>query len=200
MLNKINDREKSPIKLNIFSALLILVIFIIDLQIPLGVAGGVPYIAVILISLWSPRPNCVIYLAIICSVMILLGFYFSPEGGELWKVIFNRGLALFAIWITAILALKWKTHEKEIFSLTHEMESEKEKIYLATIKGAQHITNNLLNQLKIVELEIANNPDFDKEVLSMFHDMQSEANTLIKDLSSVDKINDKIILDSVYPK
>ena len=200
MLNKINDREKSPIKLNIFSALLILIIFIIDLQIPLGVAGGVPYIAVILISLWSPRPNCVIHLAIICSVMTLLGFYFSPEGGELWKVLFNRGLALFAIWITAILALKWKTHEKEIFSLTHDMENEKQKIYLATIKGAQHVTNNLLNQLKIVELEIENNPAFDKEVLSMFQDMQNEASSLMRDLSSVDKINDKIILDSVYPK
>lgn len=200
MLKQIKDREISPIKINIISAFLIIVIFIIDLQIPLGVAGGIPYIAVILISLWSPRPNCVIYLAIVCSVMTLLGFYFSPNGGELWKVIFNRALALFAIWITAILALKWKVHEEEIFSLNHKIENEKEKIYLATIKSAQHITNNLLNQLKVVELEIENNPAFDKEVLSMFHEMQSEADTLMQDLSSVDKINDQIILDSVYPK
>ena len=194
------ETELFNIKLNIICALLIVAIFSFDLHIPLGVAGGVPYIAVIFVSLWSPKPNFAIYLAIICSFMTLLGFYFSPPGGELWKVIFNRSLALFAIWITAILSLKWKRHEDEIFSLKSKMEKEKEKIYLATIHGAQHITNNLLNELKIVEFEIKNHPDFDKEVSSMFNDMLVNANTLIKDLSSVEKIEEEAIRKSIYPK
>jgi len=179
---------------------LALAIFIVDLQIPLGVAGGVPYILVILVSLWFKKPYIVIVLAIVCSFLVLLGYYFSPPGGEFWKVITNRLLAIFAIWVTAILALKWKLYEKEIFSLERRMEKEKEEIYLATIHGAQHITNNLLNELKLVEREIENHPEFNKEILSLFDDMLNEADTLMKDLSTVNKIDGEVIKQSIYPK
>jgi len=81
-----------------------LVIFYIDTLIPLGVAGGVPYVLVILISLWSKNKRLPIIMAIVSSILTVLGFYFSPEGGEMWKVISNRLLALFAIWATAVLA------------------------------------------------------------------------------------------------
>lgn len=77
MINRYFDKtEPSYIKLNIICALLTIVIFSIDIQLPLGVAGGVPYIAIILIALWSSRPNLVIYLAAICSIMTLLGFFY----------------------------------------------------------------------------------------------------------------------------
>lgn len=94
---------------------------------------------------------------------------------------------------------KLKTSEEEIHIL-NIIEKEKEKIYLATMHGVQHITNNLLNELKIVELEIENHPKFDKKVLSMFHDMQTQAMSLMKALSTVDKIDDKTIRSSIYPK
>ena len=83
-------------------------IFILDSLIPLGVAGGVPYILVVLVSLWSPRKKLPIYVAIGGSILTVIGFYSSPAGGELWKVIFNRSLALFAIWATAILSFQRK--------------------------------------------------------------------------------------------
>lgn len=95
---------------------------------------------------------------------------------------------------------KWKRHESEIFLLHDKIKQEKEKIYLATIHGAQHITNNLLNGLKLVELEIENHTEFDKEVSSMFNNMIAEANTLMKDLSSVENIEDEAIRKSIYPK
>ena len=56
--------------------------------------------------------------------MTLLGLYFSPDGGELWKVLSNRVLALFAIWVSAILALKWQRDEQEIRSLNYKIEEE----------------------------------------------------------------------------
>jgi hypothetical protein len=43
-------------------------------------------------------------MAIVGSMLTILGFYSSPTGGELWKVLANRSLALFAIWTTAILS------------------------------------------------------------------------------------------------
>jgi len=184
----------------LLSALLALIVFIIDLQIPLGVAGGVPYIAVILVALWSPNPRCVVGFAIVCTVLTVLGFYLSPEGGELWKVIFNRVLALFAIWITAILALKWKESEQETLSVMKETEKEKEKIYQATLHGAQHVTYNLLQGLQLVEMEIDRHPDFDLETAKMFDDMLVEAKFLMEKLSTVSQVDEDVIRSSIDPK
>lgn len=101
------------------------------------------------------------------------------------------------------LQLKKALDEIETHSrIKHESEIRKEKeiIYLATIHGAQHIINNLLNELKVVEFEIENNPKFNKEVSSMFCNVLAEANTLIKDLSNVDNVDDKTIRHSISPK
>ncbi len=88
-------------------------IFLLDSSISLGVAGGVPYIIVVLVSLWSPRKRLPYYVAIGAVLLTILGFYSSPPGGELWKVIFNRSLALFAIGITAILSVQRKSLQEE---------------------------------------------------------------------------------------
>jgi hypothetical protein len=72
-------------------------IFSIDLFIPLGVAAGVPYVSVVLVSLWIPKNKFTIGIALVSSVLTILGLFYSPTGGEMWKVLFNRSLALFVI-------------------------------------------------------------------------------------------------------
>jgi len=176
------------------------VIFVIDFNIPLGVASGVPYITVVLVALWAPRHNLAINFAIICSIMTLMGFYFSPPGGELWKVIFNRTLALFAIWVTAFLATKWKREQEKLFVISNTIEQEKEKIYLATIHSSQHIINNLLNQLQFIRMKVEKCPDFPKETIIIFDDILTEGTSLMKKLSKVESINEDVIKESVYPK
>jgi len=90
-------------------------IFILDSMIPLGVAGGVPYILVVLLSLASSRKRLPYYVAIGGTLLTIIAFYSSPPGGELWKVLFNRSLALFAIWTVTILSVQRKAiwDEKE---------------------------------------------------------------------------------------
>jgi len=111
--------DKSDRKVIVICLLFCFAIFIIDSLIPLGVAGGVPYILVVLISLWSHRKKLPIYMAISGSTLTIVGFYSSPVGGELWKVLTNRSLALFAIWVVAILSVQRRTmyEEKEKASL-----------------------------------------------------------------------------------
>ena len=92
-------------KLYLACGLLAGAILLIDLAIPLGVAGGVPYVAVVLLSLWSTRKRFTVTVAVVTSILTVAGFFFSPSGGEMWQVLFNRGLALFAIWVTASLTL-----------------------------------------------------------------------------------------------
>ncbi len=106
-------QERSDKRIIAICLLLSVGIFITDSLLPLGVAGGVPYILVILISLWSYRIKLPIYMAIGVSILTVLGACISPPGGELWKAILNRFLALFAIWSVAILSVQRKTIHKK---------------------------------------------------------------------------------------
>jgi len=181
---------------------LMISIFTIDLLIPLGVAGGVPYIVVILISLWLHDSKYVIYFSIGTSLLILLGYYFSPEGGELWKVVANRGLALFAIWTTTFLVIIRENSQAAYFQLLNDskVREEREKIYFATIHGSQHILNNLLNKLTLVELKLKKQPDLDQNILKILASMLVESQDLIGKLSSVQDIDAETITKSVLPK
>ncbi len=118
-----SNRDSKKEMVLILSAILIGgIIMLVDIMIPLGVAGGVPYVALVLLGLWSPRKRFTILAAIAGSTLTILGFYLSPSGGELWKVIFNRSLALFAIWVTAILSLLYKRSETELKQHQEQLE------------------------------------------------------------------------------
>jgi PAS domain S-box-containing protein len=98
----------------LLSAFLAAAVFALDLMIPLGIAGGVPYVTVLLVFLWTPGRHDVVVAAAACSLLILLGYLFSPPGGEevapifFWQAITNRVLALLAVWVTALLVLRRK--------------------------------------------------------------------------------------------
>ena len=77
-----------------------------DLSLPLGVAGGVPYVALVLIALWSPWRNYIYFMAVLGTVLTAVGYFASPVGGIPWVVLTNRALAIFAIWVTAILGAR----------------------------------------------------------------------------------------------
>ncbi|MCK5546352.1 MAG: PAS domain S-box protein [Rhodospirillaceae bacterium] len=102
-------------------------IFIIDISLPLGVAAGVPYVALVLLGIWLPRPQHIYFLAILGSVLTIIGYLVSPSGGVLWVVLANRGLALFAIWITAILIASRKQAEIELRKAHDELEVQIER-------------------------------------------------------------------------
>ena len=99
------DAWSTPWWLTLLAAVLAIVILVVDLLLPLGVAGGVPYVAVVLLGWWFPKRNQTIILAAICTVLTLVGYYYSPEGGTPSVVTTNRFLAFLAIWISAILLL-----------------------------------------------------------------------------------------------
>jgi hypothetical protein len=91
---------------------LTIAILLADLAIPLGVAIDVLYVIVIWISLLSSRKSFIIAIAVVCSVLTIGVFFYQPAVPEMWKVIFNRGLALFAVWMTALLGLQRKISDE----------------------------------------------------------------------------------------
>ena len=87
-------------------------IFILDLSLPPGVAGGVPYVALVLVSLYAPWRHYSFILAAVATVLTILGFLLSPPAGIPWMAVANRLLALFAIWATALLCGRRKRSEE----------------------------------------------------------------------------------------
>jgi GAF domain-containing protein len=88
-------------------------VFSFDLAIELGVAGGVPYVGVVCLAYWARHRRWIWIVAAGCGALTVAGYYLSPSGGEGWKVLFNRGLALFAIGVTATLCdAAIRTHQK----------------------------------------------------------------------------------------
>lgn len=79
-------------------------IFIVDIaSLPLGVAAGVAYVAVVLISLWLSQWYFSLLVAGVVSALTIFGFLYSEPAGVTWMVVTNRALALLAIWLTAIV-------------------------------------------------------------------------------------------------
>ena len=90
-----------------------LLFFGLDLSLPLGVAGGIPYVVVVSLSFWSPRRHLALLSAVVCSGLILAGYFLSRPGGAWAVVVANRVLALFAIWVIALLSfLRSRTEER----------------------------------------------------------------------------------------
>jgi len=102
--------------LRVAALLLTAIVFVADVEIPLGAAAGVPYLAVILIALGQRGRGDTIVFAVTCSVLTLIGLGVSPGPGaaETWKLLANRSLALFAIWVTAGVGLQRKRAEERL--------------------------------------------------------------------------------------
>lgn len=92
-------------------------LFVFDLLLPLGVSGGVPYIVVILLSLKTDNLRYTYSLAGICTGLIIAGFLLSTEGGVLWQVLLNRALAIFAVWVTAVLSIRYRKSRQQLKAL-----------------------------------------------------------------------------------
>lgn len=93
----------------LLAAGLFVAIFVENLLLPLGVAAGIPYAAVVLLGWWFPKKRHVFILAGIATVLTLAGHFYSPEGGVGWMVPANQLLAVFLIWVLAALVVQAKT-------------------------------------------------------------------------------------------
>lgn len=91
----------------LLSLALVGLVFAVDLSLPLGVAAAVPYTFAVLLALADRRRWVGPAVAGLCCALTVgkLGIVTDRGETELWKVIVNRGLALFAIGITTTLGV-----------------------------------------------------------------------------------------------
>ena len=117
--------RRTPIfrtKMILVAVILAAAIFLLDLLLPLGVAGGVPYAVLVIAGWWFEKTRNIFVLAAISSVLIVAGYYLSAEGGIAWMVLTNRSLALLVVWATAILLAKAKRADLALQDSEHVLQ------------------------------------------------------------------------------
>ncbi len=123
-------------------------IFFLDMLLPLGVADGVLYVAIVLIGLRMRSRSFVLYGALAGTALTVLGIYVSPPGGELWKVLANRGLAIITIWMTAALCF-WQIRIGKLIAQAQEDLEQRVQDRTAQLDEANEL---LRRQSEFVEL------------------------------------------------
>ena len=129
-------------------------IFIVDIaSLPLGVAAGVAYLAVVLIALWLPKWQHSLIAAAGVSILTVLGFLLSEPAGIPWMVVANRLLALSAIWLTAIGG-SWLVFTKRKISedALQKAEQEAERARNAKSRFLETASNEVRQHLQTLSL------------------------------------------------
>ena len=184
-----------------------LLILFIDLRIPLGVATGVLYIAVILISLKLSNNRFTIVTALICTLLVWVGYLGSPQNEVSIEVVYiNRFLSVLAIWATTILTL-WQRnsiqqlHQERLEHLQSkkitEIQEEKLKVLKATMYTVQGIIGNFLNNLLILKLEIIHNKTLSSESLHTLEAIIQDTSQRINNLTNLEEVREKRMAGNV---
>lgn len=107
-----DPKEPTNTRLLVTCILLAAVMLAADLFIPLSVADSVPYIILVLATLWLPQRHYVLWFALTGTILATLDFFLFPPDIQFWQAIINHLLLLFAIWVTALLLLYRKKLEQ----------------------------------------------------------------------------------------
>jgi hypothetical protein len=89
-----------------------LLVFAIDLAVPLGVAVPMGYMAVLLVALWSNRTWLTMSLAGGGVLLTGLGYVLSAHATDTTQALTNRGIAVALIGLTGCLIL-WTRHAQQ---------------------------------------------------------------------------------------
>ena len=97
------SRKPRSVKAAILASLL--AVFVMDVFLPLvGISVGVPYVLVLLLTLWLPNRKDIFRAAGLITILALIGIFFPmPAPEALWIAVLNRSIVLFVVWVTAIL-------------------------------------------------------------------------------------------------
>ncbi|NJB82099.1 sensor histidine kinase [Wenyingzhuangia aestuarii] len=100
--NRILGQSKTSSLLGYLIAIPI-TILLIDINSPLGIGVGTLYVILVLLGWFIDLQKITIYLALVATLLILIGYKNSPTGNQEWMAIINRSLSIISVWIVAIL-------------------------------------------------------------------------------------------------
>ena len=125
-------------------------ISILDALLPLGIADGMLYVSLVLLGMMARNRNLIIIAAVIGSALNILGYFFSPPGGELTNVITNRVLAFFTICLAAILCLLKNNADEKLTAARNFLEARVQD-RTTELRDSNKRLNNEVKSAKLVE-------------------------------------------------
>jgi C4-dicarboxylate-specific signal transduction histidine kinase len=129
---------------------LVAVVFGVDLCLPLGVASAVPYTFAVLLALRAKPGWFGPAIAALCGVLTITKMVILPDRGttELWKVIVNRGLALFAVGMTTLLGVLRRRSEAERVAVEEKLREHQANLaHLGRLTTLGQLATNLAHEL-----------------------------------------------------
>lgn len=122
--------------LDLMSLLITGLVFGLDVLTPSGVAVGVLYVAAVLLTVRSARPDFTFQIAAVSSSLVIAGAFPIPTMSVLTPYAFaNRVLALITIWVTAILVRNYRRRTIETARLAALVTSSDDAILSTTLEG-----------------------------------------------------------------
>jgi PAS domain S-box-containing protein len=95
-------------------AVLLLLMFVVDLNLPLGVIHGIPYVVLVSVSYWLPWRQAPVVLAAIGTLFIVAGYLFSPSRVDTTALLLNVSLETAVLWVTAFLVLRYRVSSRSL--------------------------------------------------------------------------------------
>jgi C4-dicarboxylate-specific signal transduction histidine kinase len=101
--------------------------FLFDLEMPIGVAAGVPYMLLVLLSLRSRGTGATWLAAGVATALTVIGLLIDLQvpREEQWKGVVNRAISILTVWAMAVLGIAYKrSRERLLFERTAMLRAE----------------------------------------------------------------------------
>ena len=90
--------------------MLIMIVFVLDLLTPLGLVIWTLYVIPLGLTTWSSIRSLLPGTAGVCSVLIILGYFYSPPGVSFEYAVINRSLGIVMLW--AVVFFLWSKRDE----------------------------------------------------------------------------------------
>ncbi len=94
----------------------VVLIFVLDLIVPLGVAVGVLYVSCILLVIKEPQKT-IFQFAFVCSALTAIIPIITLTSATTWMAFVNRGISILAIWVAAFIASRYEFLKEKLMHL-----------------------------------------------------------------------------------
>jgi len=102
-------------------------ILLLDTLTPQEMPPQMLYVLCILVSIRSHRERTIWAVAILCTVLTVVGSYLNPPSLNLAVILFNRITAIVLIWLTAVLVWQYRQTYERLLLLKKELEARVEQ-------------------------------------------------------------------------
>jgi hypothetical protein len=108
----IDKQKQADHTLMVVIATLLVIVFVLDLLTPLGIATWALYVLPLGFTILSSIRSLLPITAIVCSMLVVLGYFYSPPGASFEYAVINRSLGIVMLWVV-VFFLWSKRDERE---------------------------------------------------------------------------------------